>query len=253
MITRLLDPEDYEIDAVVVAALSFDLLREFFIHETRGYDHWMGGYVPAPKPSEWPKDLDEARPYLREIDGYILSPAQFDAVVARQWHPLAPQHAWEPYSPVWIQAVSVFFLDLLDLLITGGNPLVLPDAFYPWQDEMIQDMVDYLDRRSLPVMLVRVPIKSQVMGGEEPEPLLLQFGEALGADFVDGAIAFDGFSKAQIDAHWMPYDPHWNQEGSDRFADLLFDSLREWTDNFREAPARNVRAPQVAGAGQVSD
>ncbi|MCX6351442.1 MAG: hypothetical protein NTX03_06245 [Bacteroidetes bacterium] len=37
-------------------------------------------------------------------------------------------------------------------------------------------------------------------------------------NFINGFDAFKGLSEKQIQQHWLHYDGHWNQKGSDRFA-----------------------------------
>ena len=50
----------------------------------------------------------------------------------------------------------------------------------------------------------------------------------LGGRFVNGAKAFDGLDSSDFEQHWLPYDGHWNQRGSDRFARFIAGPLEAW-------------------------
>jgi hypothetical protein len=52
-----------------------------------------------------------------------------------------------------------------------------------------------------------------------------RFAADLGATFLDGSHIFAGMSRKEIRAHFLPYDGHWNQKGSDRFAEFIVQNL----------------------------
>jgi hypothetical protein len=51
------------------------------------------------------------------------------------------------------------------------------------------------------------------------------FAKAIGARFLDGGQIFAGLKPAEIRALFLPYDGHWNQAGSNRFADFMLRNL----------------------------
>ena len=77
----------------------------------------------------------------------------------------------------------------------------------------------------LPALVVRVPnqIELASWSGEAR-----RFANAIGAEFVDGGRAFEDLAEDEFDAHWLPYDGHWNQRGSDRFAAFILEVLVRW-------------------------
>ena len=36
-------------------------------------------------------------------------------------------------------------------------------------------------------------------------------------DYFDGYSVFKGLNNDEVDRHWLKYDGHWNQKGSDRY------------------------------------
>jgi hypothetical protein len=52
-------------------------------------------------------------------------------------------------------------------------------------------------------------------------------------------LAFNGRTASQIRASWLPYDGHWGQGGSDRFAKFMMEILTQWHAG-REQRARTV-------------
>jgi hypothetical protein len=51
------------------------------------------------------------------------------------------------------------------------------------------------------------------------------FAQALGAKFLDASKLFDGMNRQEIRGFFLPHDGHWNQKGSDRFAELVVEHL----------------------------
>lgn len=236
MVTQLFEPEGYELDAVVIAVLAHDLTRHFFISEHRGYDKWMCGFVSDPPSEPWPLTLEEARPYLKEVDGILASPDRFDAYLRGDVHPNQPQGFWEPYCMLWIRPAAELAVEYLgylySVITTGKMPAFLPEDFQNWQTTMTAEIASYAKRHGLPVLVVRVPLKDDLLKDSPPDPLINLFATGLGATVEDGAKAFDGLDEEAIDAAWLPYDVHWGQPGSDRFAAFMFDTLRTWTRDF---------------------
>jgi len=54
------------------------------------------------------------------------------------------------------------------------------------------------------------------------------FSSLLDADLINGADAFAGMTRSEINASWFPYDGHWAQPGSDRFARFMSGQISKW-------------------------
>ena len=82
-----------------------------------------------------------------------------------------------------------------------------------------------------PVLVVFVPTKFQLL--EDGDNLAVpgeiqEFAKLLDAELVNGGDAFKGMSRSEINASWFPYDGHWAQPGSDRFADFMSEQITTW-------------------------
>jgi hypothetical protein len=76
-----------------------------------------------------------------------------------------------------------------------------------------------------------------------------EFASALGAQFLDGRQVFAGRSPAEIRGLFFPQDGHWNQQGSDLFAEMvvrhldLFHAPPRATSSVRIPPALPLSGP----------
>ena len=89
-------------------------------------------------------------------------------------------------------------------------------------------MASFAKNKHLPVFVVHIPSREQLI---RKEPLsdeqLNQFAALLNASVIDGSLAFDGLTKQEIREHFLPYDGHWAQSGSDRFAVFMLGILEK--------------------------
>ena len=84
----------------------------------------------------------------------------------------------------------------------------------------------YAEGAGLPVGVVYIPDRGAAEDQHTAEAQKL--ARALGAAFVDGVMAFEGLDEDELAEHYLHYDGHWNQQGSDRFAAFAADLLHEW-------------------------
>ena len=90
--------------------------------------------------------------------------------------------------------------------------------------------------RDISVTVVSIPAVSRIRNqhdSNEEEWLFTHqsFASVLDAEFVDGVVAFRDLSDDQIDDGWLPYDSHWGQQGSNRFASFMSKYLSSLGDN----------------------
>ena len=105
---------------------------------------------------------------------------------------------------------------------TGHAPLDLASLKY--RDVMIQDIKRFCEARHLPTTVVYIPDRAELLGGDRESQAFAEardFAGTLGAIFLDGREIFEGMSRAEIRAHYLPYNGHWNQVGSNRFAEFV--------------------------------
>jgi hypothetical protein len=80
----------------------------------------------------------------------------------------------------------------------------------------------------LKALVVHIPPRAVLLGeeGDVQRDAGILFARKLGATFVDGAEAFAGLDAEEVRRCFLPYDGHWNQEGSDRFAGFMRAQIR---------------------------
>jgi hypothetical protein len=234
VLTQIVAAEGYELDGLVFAPIDSDLSRTFTVAEHRGQRRHMLGRARSWEPSEWPKTEEEARQVLLPTDGYLLSPEDFDAVLRGDLRPDI-QRSWGFHGASAL--ADLFFRAQHRVRAAFRGPTAAPRAtakpearpvFEPAQQRLIEQIADVARERGLPVLVVRIPLREEALGGLPPSQRMLSFAELLGATFIDGNRAFAGLSESAIRSNWFPYDGHWSQVGSDRFAGFMLGVLQEW-------------------------
>ena len=97
----------------------------------------------------------------------------------------------------------------------------------PVQMSIILDIRDRLARRHTPVTVIYLPGRQELLAHRDESGPVRRFAELLGARFLDGSAAYRALKEADIRACYLPYDGHWNQAGSDRFAHFVATNLKE--------------------------
>jgi len=93
---------------------------------------------------------------------------------------------------------------------------------------LIEDIKRYINSHKIPVMIVHIPSRYSLLKEDFDIPeSVLYFGRLLDADFINGAEAFRHLSDSQIRDMYFPFDGHWNQNGSDRFAAYIAKKLAQ--------------------------
>jgi hypothetical protein len=98
---------------------------------------------------------------------------------------------------------------------------------------MILDMRNRLAARHIPVVVIHIPGRDELLNHRDDSAIVHAFASLLGAKFIDGSQSFRGLSGDEIRAHYLPYDGHWNQTGSDRFANSVAPRLRNLLPSIR--------------------
>ncbi|MAR08465.1 MAG: hypothetical protein CL681_00650 [Blastopirellula sp.] len=218
---HLVEAEDYEYDQVIFAVSAGDLRRRFSLAEHRNYQRHMFGRVPHWDTAKLPQTAAEARQYLRPSRGYILDTKAFTAAVRDK----RLQPTRRGLEHLWLTSLIDRWLRIMLTPVERGPP----GDLQPGQLALIADFRERLQQHQVRPIVVHIPSRGEVLTGRvnpwkaETET----FAELLGAEFIDGSQAFAGVNPLVLQQEWYPFDGHWAQGGSDRFAKYLLGVLEK--------------------------
>jgi len=212
ILTRMIERDDYQLDGVIFVVFVDDLQRTFYVCDDARYEQFPEvepklacGFSDSFDPTTF-EDVNVK--FMRHTR--IVSPEIIDQALEGHWR------------PDFSRPFELFIVKRFRRLIGGANsdresntPATTgkpaDSSFTPDQQQLISDIANYLKQRELPAWVYHFPAGSSVAQARE-------FAERLGATYVDASLAFQGLSAEEQDACWM-IDGHWNQTGSDRFAE----------------------------------
>jgi hypothetical protein len=233
VLTKVVEAEHYELDGVVFAVWGTDLKRRFVFADYEKYGVPLYGRCASWDPRDYPSTLEEAEREHLELNGQIFSPQEFDrAVRGRPWRRF-PFLARRGYQLVHLAAR----LTLLPHRARRAAESATEGSALP---ALIADIRRCVNALGVPVIVVSVPARENLprpAGDSHVDDDKLEFAKLLGAEFVDGSVAFQGLTKKEVRALWLPYDGHWAQAGSDRFGRFMA----------RVLTLERPRSPRVAG------
>lgn len=225
ILSGIVEDEHYDIDGVIFAVFFDNLRRTFTVMDHRDRRHYAYGRVPTWDPRLYPTTLEQARALMHEWEGEpneILSSAEFERVLQRDF----PERMRGSFRLALTSRVVRFFTSRS----SGLERLELPDG--PWvagRVGLYADIARFLRESGLPAWVVYIPWRDHLIAGTAAEcPGLTdakQFAASIGAELLDASAAFAGMDEAEIRAHWLPVDGHWNQRGSDRFAAWVVENV----------------------------
>ena len=232
-----IEKEAYQLDLLVIPVYANDLFRPFMLFEARNTRKLLIGRAGL-DPDALPRDLDQARQYLSDSDGYILTAAEWRQMLDEGWHPDLPRpmdfymakHLYFLAMVGWHQLQEMATPATGEQIPVGGegyaqDPGLQRGQFTVEHKRLIEDVRQSLSRQRLQVLVVRVPGRDELVHDAAVAGNVTEFAEMLGAPVVDGAQAFSELDKTARHAQYFPYDGHWNQQGSDRFASFLLRQL----------------------------
>jgi hypothetical protein len=229
ILTRIVRADDYDIDGVIFVVWETNLLRGFTIQATkkpyRPYDKLLFGRCYSWDPKDFPRTEDEALSLLEEDKmQYLLPPEDFEQTLQGQWPASVPRH-FRPF----------LFTKIFRALRSALKPPAeektaeAPGDFEPERKKLIGEMREFLDSKKLPALVIHLPSRDSLLHPTKDSALHFEkaqaFARALGADFINGRQVFEHMSPAEIRAQFLPHDGHWNQKGSNRFAEFVVANL----------------------------
>jgi hypothetical protein len=241
ILTRQADFAEYEVDGLIFAVYWYNLKRKFTTWATMpNGDVWFGR-APLWDPAELPQTMEQMRPYLHG-NAYGVSPAQYDAALRGAWRPprtdlrlpfLTSQISGAARAPrqVWWRTYALLEQRWPSL---AGRLSRRPEqpTFEPGQLALVNEIRELAKSQRLPVLVVHIPSRESLISFHSSRRVpqdVREFAHRLDATFANGCEAFAGLSADEIRACFLPYDAHWNQAGSDRFAEWMGGVLREWS------------------------
>lgn len=227
---------DYEIDGVIFAVYGNDLRRPFVIWDDRviptGPDgrRTIGfGTVHTFETAELPRTLEEAVPYFHGLPRWQILPAEtLDRMLRGEIRPTDNR----PFRFYLAHRLSQAIGRLSSTETTPHQYTPADvDAFdsdYPGRRRIWSDIRRDLETRRVPALVVDIPSRNVLLQGGDSNAEAAAFAQFIGATLVDGTGAFKGLSQDEVRACWLPYDGHWGQTGSDRFAAFMLEVISNW-------------------------
>ena len=239
VLTGVIEAKEYELDGVVFAVFRGDLHRGFTMADDRNFFHAPGGYtcmavgrVPIEE-TRLPTTLEEARPYFSPVfDAPIVNTDVLDQILRQRPR---TQRALQPVLSrlCWHGIKRILGTTELGM----ANEVTDSPKFPPEIRRRLKVIRNYLQARKLPALVIAVPSKDRLLDRLSASDEGKAFAEFVGAEFVDGAEAFDGLSASDVRDHWLRYDGHWAQSGSDRFARHVSEIIADWADRHERSPS----------------
>jgi len=217
-LTGILARDNYQVDGLIFAVYDDDLERTFTLADGVDRDKLAFGNMASWSPADYPANREQASAFLdqHEINAsYILSKDAFDAALAGNWR---PQRYWE------FKILKAARHQLSKL----WQALREQTDFSPGQLNLITAIRQYADQSELPVLVVYLPGLEQATGAAGRHyQQAIDFAALLDAGFLDGRKAFETCTATQLQDLWFKNDAHWNQRGSDTFAEYMARHLSE--------------------------
>ena len=230
VLTGVIEAKEYELDGVVFAVFRGDLHRGFTVADDRSFFNAPGGYacmavgrIPI-ESTRLPATLEEARPFFSPVfDAPIVKTAVLDRILKQRPR---TQRSLQPVLSrlCWHGITRVFGSTELEIPDEVTDPAKFPPHIRRW----LEVIRSYLEAHRLRALVIAVPSRDRLLDRQPPSGESRAFAEFIGADFIDGSEAFDGLSAAEIRDHWLRYDGHWAQTGSDRFARHFSGVISDW-------------------------
>jgi hypothetical protein len=215
---------NYEFDAVIVALYMDNLYRDYMIQHLQDSVSYIGrtDTLLEKFDDRWLATQNIQKRDLvfkdEEIDALISSPHQ------------------KPFDWPFKKAIYRFIKEFAN----NGNAKQLqkPKDLKALKKKMgkrkwqaLESLITYCQSHQKSVILTTVPAR-QLLKEKRSTPNFHQtdvdlISQHFKLPTFDGYAVFEGLSDQQIDSLWLPLDGHWNQKGSNRYAEQLFRYLEQ--------------------------
>ncbi len=221
-----IEKRNYQIDGVIFAVFEDNLFRPFtMIHMNAGKLYL--GRLPYWNAERTPKSFAEASRYMPEVKAaHLLDRRNFFRALSGEWTP--------PVEREWfllgrMRKLLGRILPPAPLPAPPGLPEDCgPETNEPWRQRMVDEIATIVRRHKWKAIVVYLPSRDDLLAhGKDTfhRSETRRFAEKIGAEFHDSTSLYEALDEADIRGHFLPYDGHWNTEGSDIFAEFMFDLL----------------------------
>lgn len=250
----------YDFDAIIIASYGDNLARQFSILDYEGDKSFRGRFSQPPKSID--EYLSSYRPRLELHYAQVCSDEAINTLInsyerGLQW--TRPALRWRLAGLVDQQIKSFGEESVSRNASVSERPKSdavtfsieeFENSYGVEQIGHLWEMIEYAKARNIPVVMAAVPSRDRLiswLSGNESRPPSHQIeiksiAQNFDLLFFDGYRPFSGLPASAIqERFWLTYDGHWNQDGSDRFADALGHYLSEtFEQNFKGA----LRGPE---------
>jgi hypothetical protein len=231
--------DGYEIDGVILTVAGDDLIRRFTVLDATDSNYLGIGRAPSWDPSTWPTTREESRSFVGPLMIHIVDNDTFDRSLAshRSWFRLQLWH----------------HLSYEIRLSLHARPSEHDELNDPQRVRVMREFALELERRGVPSILAFIPYnphhtRSQKTVGRRGHQSLEanldfeSFRDMLNATEIDFSQRFEPLSEAEIRDLYFKIDWHWNQNGSDLFAEYALDQILAW-DGHRSTSSAGSKSP----------
>ena len=234
----------YQFDALVIATYVDNLARQYSYLHYDGPNAYIGFFPTRAATTE--DFLANYLPRMAPHNVKVATDAEIDAMIASlrqpwQWPgfelrsgPLIAAQ-WQRFRSGRMRAIpAVAGPATAPGGDTGGDIAAIAAQYGPAQFGLLQQIMGYCRDHGIPVILASVPGRDTVRAfaeskGRDETPHQREtraLAAHFGALYMDGYAPFGQVLPADIDErYWLKFDGHWNQAGSNLFADAMTDFL----------------------------
>jgi hypothetical protein len=226
VLQRLIVREGYELDGVIFAV--FDApevgdLHRLFLMSDHAHGGVRVGLAPSWDPETWPKTWTEAAPIVTRRSRAILDRDTFERMLRGEYDP-SRRRPWRPYLT---RTLLGYPLDDNAESFAGAEP-TSNDHLTPGPLRLAEELAQTCKHKGWPVYVVRIPSREDAMNRTPPSGVVREFARLFDAELIDGVDAFREIPPEKIaQEYWLPRDGHWNQQGSDAFARMMWERIRK--------------------------
>lgn len=225
VLTKIVEAEHYDLDGIVFAVYPGDLRRKFTVSDHRGEKVHVRGRISTWDPASFPTTVEEARPaFERHYGSHIVSTEEFDRFLKNEWKPSPRDEGRLRFYFAWL------VWNAIEEKVKPQEPALTFQGFEEDRKWYMTDIKRAASVLGVPILVVHVPSRPELLE-QKTNPLEQEtraFADELSATFIDGKLAFGGYTNEEIKQMWLPYDAHWGQKGSDRFAEYVIDIVEKW-------------------------
>jgi hypothetical protein len=214
----------YEFDGLIIAPYADNLYRDFMIMLIQ-----KKGFIGRVDSIHWSDEstiLEEDFNALKEYD-HIYTDAEIDQIIKNT-----------PKEFEWLFKKNV--LRLANSFKNSNKEKETKQVSTIEQlnrkmgakkSRYLDEIISWCQSNQKQIILASIPskneIKNELIGEKNQHKIEMEIlAEEYQLNYFDGYHVFTDLDDKEINAHWLKYDGHWNQQGSDRYAKYFVNYLQ---------------------------